>query len=110
MWRWVKDHAWLVGLALVGVLGLLWALFGKKSDKPKLDDLKKTLALEKKIIDEKAAAAKAAAQNGHAAAAAEIKARHQEAIDKMDEADRKKIEELENDPEALVDALLRASA
>lgn len=110
MWRWVKAHAWLIGIAVVGAFGIAWALFGRGTDKPKLDDLVKRLSLEKQIINEKAKVAKVVAKNDHATAVVEIKDRHKETIEKMDEADKKKIEELEDDPEALVDALLRASA
>lgn len=110
MWRWIKDHAWLVGLAVVGLIGVCWALFGKGTDKPKLDDLVKRLSLEKQIINEKAKVAKVVAKQDHTTATAEIKDRFKDTIEKMDEADKKKIEELEDDPEALVDSLLRASA
>jgi len=109
MWRWVKAHSWLVGLAVVGLIGVMWALFGRGTDKPKLDDLVKRLSLEKQIINEKAKVAKVVAKQDHTAAVVDIKARHKETIEKMDEADKKKIEELENDPEALVDAVLRAT-
>jgi hypothetical protein len=50
------------------------------------------------------------AEKGHAAVAVEIQKEHAEAIEKMDEDDKKKVKELSNDPEALVDHLIRITS
>lgn len=110
MWQWVKSHAFLIGLGLFGLIGVLWALFGRGTDKPKMGDLVTKLSLEKQVIDAKAKVRKMTAMQGHAVAAAQIKKDNEEKIAAMDEADQKKVEELADDPEALVDYVLRTTA
>jgi hypothetical protein len=110
MWRWLKGHSWLIWIAVIGVAGFVLAtVFLSGEDKPKFGDLLEKLGLEKKIIDEKAKVAKMVAKNGHAVAAAEIEKKFKSDIDKLDEAEKKKVEELKDDPEAMVDAVLRAT-
>lgn len=105
--RWLKGHAWLIGLAVVLVGGLVLALVLMKKDRPKLDDLVDQLKLEKKVIDAQAEVRKTVAVKGHEEALAEIKKKHEEKIKALDEDKKKKVDELANDPEALVDHLLR---
>jgi gas vesicle protein len=110
MWRWLKAHSWLIWVAVIGTAGfVLAAIFLSGNDRPKFGDLLTKLGLEKKLINEKARVAKLVAKEGHAAAADDIKQKYKNDIAKLDEAETKKIEELKDDPEAMVDAVLRAT-
>ena len=107
--RWIKDHA-LFFLIAFGVIGAFVFAVIRRKDAGTVKELVEKLELEKKVIDQKAAAAKHTARLGHKRVAEEIKKDHEKAIAKMDEEDRKKVEVLEDDPEALVEHLLRVSA
>jgi flagellar biosynthesis/type III secretory pathway M-ring protein FliF/YscJ len=100
-WAWFRDHAWLI--VIVGLAILVWiATRGKK-------DVSKILSAEREVVKAKAEARKAEVQLGAEKAAEKIRTEHQETIKKLDEAQKKRAEELAKDPEALVEHLLRAS-
>lgn len=107
--RWLKDHLWLVAIAFLGVLAFVVAVVLRLKNTGSLKDLAKELKLEKQVIDEKAKTAKLVAEKGRDEALATIRKQHEDRVAKMDDADKKKVEELANDPEALVEHLLRAT-
>ena len=109
MWKWIKDHWWLL-LIGVGIIALiLISLFAPSGVKAQLDGLKKQLELEKEVINEKAKVRVLVAETNHATAAAQIKKDYAEKLEKMDEDAKKEISSLEHDPEALVERMLRVS-
>lgn len=101
VWAWARDHAWIFAIVAVGILLLILSR-GKF-------DFKKFYGKEKEVIDAKAEARKVQAELGAAKAAEKIKEEHKETIKKLDDAQAKRAKELENDPEKLVEALLRAT-
>jgi hypothetical protein len=100
-WGWCRDHAWIIAIVAVGILLLILSR-GKF-------DFKKFYSKEKEVIDAKAEARKAQIELGAAKAAEKIKEEHKEVIKKLDEQQAKRAKELENDPEKLVEAILRAT-
>lgn len=108
--RWFKDNAWWILLVVVGVAGFVLALIIRDKDRGSLDQLVKELKLEKKIIDGRAEVAKKVAKEGHAKVAAQIIVDHAAAIQDLGTAEKAKVEELTNDPEALIDHLLRLTS
>lgn len=108
--RWIKDHIWLIIIAMILIAAFVVGLILRQKDRPTLKGLVQDLVLEKKVIDAKAKVAKATAKDGHTNTSNKIKQDHAEAIAKMKEDDQKKVEELSDDPEALVDFIIRVSS
>ena len=105
--RWLKDNAvWLL-LVIVAVLGFVIAKVVGSKAAGTLEGLRRELALEKAIINEKAMMAKAVAESGHARVVEDIKRYHATTIEELGTAERAKVEELTHDPEALLEHLLR---
>lgn len=110
MIRWVKDHAALLVLLVVVLVAMLAVLFSRRSGKAEaLKALAGDLAKEKKIIDAKADIAKEQATLGAYVAREKIWREYGEQIKALDEDARKKVDELAEDPEALVERLLRGT-
>lgn len=105
--RWAKDHALLIVITFIAILVFISSILFRRRDKISVDSLIKEISLEKKVIDAKASAAKLLAERSKNEVAAMIQKQHEEAIARMDEADKKKVEDLLNDPEALTEHLLR---
>lgn len=110
MIRWLKDHALWILLLVVASLGFVLAIVLRDKDRMSFAQLSKELKLEKEVIDAQAAASKQSARLGHEVAAASIKERYEKAIQKMNESDKYLVEELSNDPEALVAHIIRISS
>lgn len=108
--RWLKDNAGWILLVVIGVAGFFIGKFILNEDPGTLANLRKELSFEKQVIDAKAKTAKDVATKGHAVIAAEIMEQHEEVIEKMNAANKERVEELANDPEALIELCLRATA
>jgi hypothetical protein len=70
----------------------------------------KKIASERELVQEKGNVRKAVAEKDKVVAVQEVKEKHKVRIEKMDQADKEKVNELEDDPEALVDFIMRSSA
>jgi hypothetical protein len=103
-WSWLRDHGkWLafVGLAIIVTL-ILRPRTGKKQ-------LLKAVELESKVIEAKAEARKAQIDLGAEKASQKIKEEHAKVLEQLEEKEQARVKELESNPEALIEAILRAS-
>lgn len=108
--RWFRDNAWWMLLALTAIGGYVLAVVTRSKDSPSLTEVKNRLTLERNVLKAKAAAAKDVLAIGHEATVTQIQNDHAATIKTLDDVDKAKVEELANDPEALVDFLLRAGS
>lgn len=98
--RWFSDYWFLLLLLLGGLVAFAWKM-GKSSNP--FEVVKK----EKEIIDAKAKVRKEKAAKGVEAAKKMAREEYLAQLDAIDKARVQKYEELIDDPEALVDAVLR---
>lgn len=103
-WRWFKDHAWL--LCILIVLGVLWVI-AKGPDKQKLLE---QIGLERKVVKERAEVRKALLIGERADAVRAVEDKFAIAIMELRSDNHEKIRELEADPEALVEFIIRSSS
>lgn len=100
--KWFKEWGWLVLLAIAGVT-ILILTFGRNKE------ILRILEKEKEIIDEKAEIRKKQAKEGVEAAKAEVERRYAQKLEQLDEKQKQRAKELADNPDDLVDALLRGS-
>jgi len=103
-WRWFKDHAWL--LLIVVALGVLW-LLAKGEDK---SALLKQIDTERKVVREKAKVRKLAVKNKMGDALKAVEEKFAIEVSHLKAENKEKIRELEADPEALVEFIIRSSS
>jgi hypothetical protein len=106
---WVKRHIWLLAIVFIAVLAFIFSILTRRKDKVSLEGLIKDIKLEKKVIEARASASKMLVQQGRDFAAEAIKKEYEKAIDRMNEEDKKKIDSLSSNPEALVEMILRST-
>lgn len=100
--RWYHG-LWIAILVSIATVAAYF-LGGRKST------LKKTIALERKVIEGKAQAKRHLAEDGADIARRRIEREHILAIDKLDKEDRDEAIRLRTDPAALIEHILRASS
>ena len=105
-----RDYGWLLLLLVVGAGVVLITIFYNSKGRFKLSELKDILKQEHKVIDQTAKVRKDLAEKEHAQVVNEIKERYKEVMENLDSEEEKKIHDLEKDPEALVERLLRISS
>jgi hypothetical protein len=105
MIAWLKKYKiWIaIPFVLLGVI-CVWSWFNKKP----APEFKKELGLELEIIQGRAEAAKIKAASTAALATEQIKQKYADDLRKLDEKQQARIKELEGDPEALTEAILRS--
>lgn len=101
IWAWVRDHAVFLFSALAAICA--WFVYRGKHN------VSVALAKEKEVLLAKEQARVLAAEKGAATATVEIKAAYQEKLRQIDIEQAKQIQSLESNPEALVEAILRAT-
>jgi hypothetical protein len=102
-WRWFKDHAWL--FVVVGVLLAIWLFSNKEGKKAALKQVEE----ERSVVREKAEVRKTVTRKDNAAAVKAVEEKHTLKLSKLKETQADKVKELEDDPEALVDFIIRSS-
>ena len=103
-WRWFKDHAWL--LLIIVVLGGLW-LLAKGRDK---STLLEQINMERKVVREKAQVRKLVVQNQTREAIKAVEEKFSIEFAHLESQNKEKVRELEVDPEALVEFIIRSSS
>lgn len=104
--NWLKRNKIWVIIAAVGLIGIWIYCIATRQQAP---DIKKELGLELEVIKARADAKKAVVEQGAATATAQIVAQHAEKLKAMDEKTKVRIAALEEDPEALAEAILRST-
>jgi hypothetical protein len=103
---WLKDHAGLVAIVALGVVGFVLARFFGLSPRPLPTKL---IQQELKAIDAGAKAAKDAVERGADNAVKTLEAQHASTIAQLDEAQRAKADRLRADPRSLAKYLGKLS-
>lgn len=99
----MKWH-WLWFPFVVAIAAVAYFIGGRKGT------LKKTIALERKVIEGRAKAKRHLANDDAETAVRRIEKDHAEEITQLAEEDRNEIERLRNDPAAYIEYILRASS
>jgi hypothetical protein len=102
-WRWFKDHAWL--FVVVGVLLAIWIFSDKDGKKAALKQVEE----ERTVVREKAEIRKTIARKDTAVALKAVEEKYALKLSKLQVDQADKVKELEDDPEALVEFILRSA-
>lgn len=105
MLKWLKEHVWLVLLGLGAAL--TWIVFRPKPNAAHTRAIINKFQLERRVLDERATVRKLQAEKGLEQAVAKVKERHAGELKRLDLEQAEKVRDLEKDPEALSDFLLR---
>lgn len=103
--NWLKDN-WLKLVLLLGLAGVV-VLYILTRNKEILKEARRVYKKEVKIIDARADVRKTEATQGRDAAVAKVHTDYEEQIAAFEKEDQEKIKELESNPQALVEFVIR---